>query len=154
MRLLVLLALLPACAATHPSVRPDWSGCISRAIERNLVLCDDQPFVELECLGGGDAGCKAVRVRTVRPPANRIYCAPGFKLDKPLDAANRKAIKFDLQLSPDQTQVWFSGGDLFNRAWHAYSPSSEVLGLPDGEGQWLQRELMPDDARSLCGAAH
>ncbi len=156
MRLLcgLLASLLPACAATRGAARSAWNDCSSRGLERNVVVCDDQPFARLDCLGGNDTGCKAVRVRMVQPAATALYCAPGFALDKPADAANRKSIKFDLQLSPDQTQIWFSGGDLFGRSWQVYSPADGALTAFGGGEKWLQRELSRDDAaRPLCGPA-
>lgn len=55
------------------------------------------------------------------------------------------------ELSPDQTQVWFSGGDWLGRAWQAYSPANGTLTAPDGGSPWTHRVLSPGDTRPLCG---
>lgn len=148
-RLFLLFVLLPACAAS----RTRLSRCASRSIERNLVVCDDQAYAQVDCLGGADSACRAVRVRTLQPASTVIHCAPGFTLDQPADPANLASLKFRLALSPDQTQIWFSGGDWLGRSWQAFSPGASSIAALDGSGKWPSRELRPADVAPLCGPA-
>lgn len=143
-RLLVLLSLV-SCATIR---RTGWAGCTARSIEGNLLVCDDHAYAQLECLGGDEGGCKAVRVRTPGAGAAQIHCAPGFALDK----ADARGIKFFLELSPDQNQVWFKGGDFFGRSWTVYSPGERAIADANGANVWSRRDFSAGDARPVCKA--
>ena len=147
MRWLLALTLSSGCATAGAG----WSRCAERSLTRGLLICDDRPYARIDCVGGTEGACKAVQVRTLEPAAVALYCAPGFALDKAAAPAERGAFKFNLQLSPDQSQVWFSGGDLFGRSWQAFSPADDALAAPDGSGRWLRRALPAGPGSSpLC----
>lgn len=145
-----LACCLALCAAGCATARGGgWNTCVARGIEGRFILCDDRVFAQLDCLGGGDDGCKAVTIRVPGRPT-QLYCAPGYSLDKPADDFTRNAVRFFLELSPDETQIWFKGGGFFGRSWQAWQPSSDTISGPDGDKPWSRRELKPGDTQPLC----
>lgn len=141
--MILLVFLLPACAARLTHARSDFRGCSARAAPDNTITCGGKQVALVECFEPHDQACTALAVRYADGQRVFLYRKFTWEQNKPANPdAEDPGAALSPEIAADARVLWFrpqSGG-----SWLIYELDNGTTQDADTTSILLLRARNPD----------